>query len=265
MPEVLFVCVHNAGRSQMAAALLESRPATASGCARQGASRPIAQSGRGRGDGRARHRHLAPSSRSSSRTGWSASRRRDHDGLRRRLPDLPGQALRGLGARRPGGQGPRDGAAHPRRDQSGSSLIGDSFSRRRSCAVTALPPPPPAARRVPRLRLPRRRRDRLGHRGREPVARRHRAAAVRERGRDRGRPVHDHPHVRAGLRRPLQPVVSLVDAHFGGLCWRDALAYIPAQIAGCITGAIVANVMFALARSASPTSTGRPRPTCSRR
>src|SRR3954463_14485606 len=44
----------------------------------------------------------------------------------------------------------------------------------------------------------------------------------------------------------FNPVVSLVDAHFGGLSRRDALAYIPAQIAGCITGAIVANVMFAL-------------------
>jgi arsenate reductase len=45
----------------------------------------------------------------------------------------------------------------------------------------------------------------------------------------------------------FNPVVSLVDAHFGGLTWRDAFAYIPAQIAGCITGAIVANGMFALA------------------
>ena len=44
----------------------------------------------------------------------------------------------------------------------------------------------------------------------------------------------------------FNPVVSLVDAHFGGLSWRDALAYIPAQVAGCITGAITANAMFAL-------------------
>jgi glycerol uptake facilitator-like aquaporin len=44
----------------------------------------------------------------------------------------------------------------------------------------------------------------------------------------------------------LNPVVSLVDAYFGGLRWRDALAYIPAQIAGCITGAVAANAMFAL-------------------
>ena len=41
----------------------------------------------------------------------------------------------------------------------------------------------------------------------------------------------------------FNPVVSLVDAAFGR---RDALAYIPAQIAGCIAGAVVANGMFAL-------------------
>jgi arsenate reductase len=45
----------------------------------------------------------------------------------------------------------------------------------------------------------------------------------------------------------FNPVVSLVDASFGGLRWREALAYIPAQALGCITGAIVANAMFALA------------------
>ena len=44
----------------------------------------------------------------------------------------------------------------------------------------------------------------------------------------------------------FNPVVSLVDASFGGLSWRDALAYIPAQITGCILGAILANAMFAL-------------------
>src|SRR4051812_42097288 len=44
----------------------------------------------------------------------------------------------------------------------------------------------------------------------------------------------------------FNPVVSLVDAAFGGLSRRDALAYIPAQIAGCISGAVLANAMFAL-------------------
>jgi arsenate reductase len=44
----------------------------------------------------------------------------------------------------------------------------------------------------------------------------------------------------------FNPVVTLVDARFGGLAWRDAATYIPAQIAGCISGAVLANGMFAL-------------------
>jgi glycerol uptake facilitator-like aquaporin len=43
----------------------------------------------------------------------------------------------------------------------------------------------------------------------------------------------------------VNPVVSLVDASFGGVSWRDALAYIPAQVTGCVSGAILANAMFA--------------------
>jgi glycerol uptake facilitator-like aquaporin len=42
----------------------------------------------------------------------------------------------------------------------------------------------------------------------------------------------------------FNPVVSAVDASFGGISRRDALAYIPAQITGCALGAIVANLMF---------------------
>jgi arsenate reductase len=45
----------------------------------------------------------------------------------------------------------------------------------------------------------------------------------------------------------FNPVVSLADASFGGIRWRDAVAYIPAQVAGCAIGAVVANGMFALA------------------
>jgi glycerol uptake facilitator-like aquaporin len=45
----------------------------------------------------------------------------------------------------------------------------------------------------------------------------------------------------------FNPVVSLVDASFGGLSWRDALAYAPAQIVGCVLGALAANTMFAQA------------------
>jgi glycerol uptake facilitator-like aquaporin len=45
----------------------------------------------------------------------------------------------------------------------------------------------------------------------------------------------------------FNPVVSLADAAFGGLRWRDAAAYVPAQVAGCIAGAVAANLMFARA------------------
>jgi arsenate reductase len=44
----------------------------------------------------------------------------------------------------------------------------------------------------------------------------------------------------------FNPVVSFVDAVFGGLSWRDATAYLPVQVAGCAGGAVVANLMFAL-------------------
>ena len=51
----------------------------------------------------------------------------------------------------------------------------------------------------------------------------------------------------------FNPVVSFVDAAFGGLSWRDAAAYLPAQVAGCVGGAVVANLMFS--RSAISLST----------
>jgi arsenate reductase len=44
----------------------------------------------------------------------------------------------------------------------------------------------------------------------------------------------------------FNPVVSFVDAAFGGLSWRDAAVYLPVQVAGCIGGAVIANLMFAL-------------------
>jgi arsenate reductase len=45
----------------------------------------------------------------------------------------------------------------------------------------------------------------------------------------------------------FNPAVSFTDAAFGGLSWRDAAAYLPAQVLGCIFGAIVANAMFSKA------------------
>jgi arsenate reductase len=45
----------------------------------------------------------------------------------------------------------------------------------------------------------------------------------------------------------FNPVVSCTDAAFGGLSWRDASLYLPAQVAGCVCGAIAANIMFSKA------------------
>jgi glycerol uptake facilitator-like aquaporin len=45
----------------------------------------------------------------------------------------------------------------------------------------------------------------------------------------------------------FNPVVSFADATFGGLSWRDAACYLPAQVAGCVSGAVLANLMFAQA------------------
>jgi glycerol uptake facilitator-like aquaporin len=45
----------------------------------------------------------------------------------------------------------------------------------------------------------------------------------------------------------FNPIVSFVDASFGGITPRDALAYLPAQVTGCVLGAMAANAMFATA------------------
>jgi glycerol uptake facilitator-like aquaporin len=45
----------------------------------------------------------------------------------------------------------------------------------------------------------------------------------------------------------FNPVVSFADAALGGMSWRDAAAYLPAQVAGCVAGAVTANLMFARA------------------
>jgi glycerol uptake facilitator-like aquaporin len=45
----------------------------------------------------------------------------------------------------------------------------------------------------------------------------------------------------------FNPIVSALDAAFGGLRWRQAAAYLPAQVAGCVAGAVLANLMFARA------------------
>jgi glycerol uptake facilitator-like aquaporin len=51
----------------------------------------------------------------------------------------------------------------------------------------------------------------------------------------------------------FNPVVSFVDAAFGGIRLQDAAAYLPAQVAGCVGAAIVANLMFSRAAVAFST------------
>lgn len=44
----------------------------------------------------------------------------------------------------------------------------------------------------------------------------------------------------------FNPVVTAVDALLGTRSWADVARYLPAQVAGCIAGAILANLMFGL-------------------
>jgi glycerol uptake facilitator-like aquaporin len=45
----------------------------------------------------------------------------------------------------------------------------------------------------------------------------------------------------------FNPIISFVDALFGGISWRSAWSYLVAQVAGCVSGAMVANLMFSRA------------------
>jgi glycerol uptake facilitator-like aquaporin len=42
----------------------------------------------------------------------------------------------------------------------------------------------------------------------------------------------------------FNPIISCVDALFAGISWRSAWGYLGAQIAGCVSGAVMANLMF---------------------
>lgn len=44
----------------------------------------------------------------------------------------------------------------------------------------------------------------------------------------------------------FNPVVSIADAWFGGLAWRDVPAYAGAQVVGAVVGSVLANLMFEL-------------------
>lgn len=44
----------------------------------------------------------------------------------------------------------------------------------------------------------------------------------------------------------FNPVVTAVDALLGARPWADVMRYLPAQVAGCVAGAVLANLMFGL-------------------
>lgn len=56
----------------------------------------------------------------------------------------------------------------------------------------------------------------------------------------------------------FNPVVSLADAALGHRSWGDLAGYVPAQIAGCLAGAVLANAMFAVPTTFSTTDRATP-------
>ena len=101
-PSVLFLCVHNAGRSQMAAGWMRHLAGERVDVF-SGGSEPASElnAGGGRRDGGEGHRHRPRAPPAVGRRDRPRGRRDRDDGLWRRLPGLPRQALRRLGARRP--------------------------------------------------------------------------------------------------------------------------------------------------------------------
>jgi arsenate reductase len=78
------------------------------------------------------------------------------------------------------------------------------------------------------------------------------------------RAVRDHLDVRPSVGRSLQPGGVVRGRRVRGLRWRDAAAYLPVQVAGCIGGAVIANLMFALPAVSISTKDQPPRPTSCR-
>ena len=87
LPVVLFLCVHNAGRSQMALGWFNHLAGgRAVGLVRRFRAGQGSQPLRGAGHGRGRHQHRPGVPQTLDRRDRARRRRRRHDGLRRRLP-----------------------------------------------------------------------------------------------------------------------------------------------------------------------------------
>ena len=115
-PSVLFVCVHNAGRSQMAAGYLRELGSDrievrSAGSEPKDQINPVAVDAMAE-DG---HRHHREHPEDPHRRRGEGVRRRDHDGLRRCLPDLPWKRYEDWELDDPAGQG--IDAVRPIRDE----------------------------------------------------------------------------------------------------------------------------------------------------
>jgi hypothetical protein len=98
VPEVLIVCTHNAGRSQLAAALVEHE-AKGRVVVRSAGTDPAPTCTRGVRESLAELGIDASDAfPKRSRTSRAGRRRRHHDGVRRRVPGAARSALRRLGA-----------------------------------------------------------------------------------------------------------------------------------------------------------------------
>jgi ArsR family transcriptional regulator len=107
VPQVLFVCVQNAGRSQLAAAIVNQLRRPRSSHAPQDHAPASTYRTCARCSQRSKARKTpGRRSRSPHRRRRARRRRGGHHGLRRRLPDHPRRPLRGLGRRRPGSRSP---------------------------------------------------------------------------------------------------------------------------------------------------------------
>jgi hypothetical protein len=124
VPSVVFLCTHNAGRSQMAAAWAKSLGGDRLEVF-SGGSDPASEVNPAAIEAM---REVGIDIKGEFPKPWTdeVSRRDHHHGMWRRLPDLSWQAVRGLGGRRPRWSRCRAGATHTRRHRVPCEGIADA-------------------------------------------------------------------------------------------------------------------------------------------